>query len=200
MSCVIHPSTELRYVNDVIGYGVFATDRIPQGTITWAGDDLDRAFSPEQFAAMAPPYQAIIERYGYTDNCGYHNLCWDIARYMNHSCEPTCVSLDYNLELAVRDIQPGEELTDDYGALNIDVAFECACGSARCRKRIVPEDLLAYADEWDAAAWPALQRITSVVQPLWWLVNQEDKDEIARVLAGEMSPTSCVKNYNAAAR
>jgi hypothetical protein len=37
---MIHPWTELRFINDSIGYGVFATQFIPKGTIVWALDDL----------------------------------------------------------------------------------------------------------------------------------------------------------------
>lgn len=33
-SIVIHPDTELRFVNPDIGYGVFATRFIPKGSIT----------------------------------------------------------------------------------------------------------------------------------------------------------------------
>ena len=33
---MIHPSTELRFINDEIGYGVVATRFIPKGTIVWA--------------------------------------------------------------------------------------------------------------------------------------------------------------------
>lgn len=32
---MIHPDTELRFINPEIGYGVFATQFIPRGTITW---------------------------------------------------------------------------------------------------------------------------------------------------------------------
>ena len=32
---MIHPDTELRFISPEIGFGVFATKLIPQGTITW---------------------------------------------------------------------------------------------------------------------------------------------------------------------
>ncbi|MHC5084588.1 MAG: SET domain-containing protein, partial [Planctomycetota bacterium] len=32
---MIHPDTELRKVNETIGYGVFATRHIPKGTILY---------------------------------------------------------------------------------------------------------------------------------------------------------------------
>ena len=38
---MIHPDTELQFINDKIGYGVVATKLIPKGSITWALDKLD---------------------------------------------------------------------------------------------------------------------------------------------------------------
>ena len=36
--------------------------------------------------------------------------------------------------VAIRDIQPGEELTVDYAFIdNEDYSFECQCGSVKCR-------------------------------------------------------------------
>ena len=89
---MIHPDTDLRYVNDVIGYGVFATRPIPRGTITWVRDNLDQAFSTDQILRMAEPYKQILAKYGYTDRHGATILCWDHARFMNHSCEASCLS------------------------------------------------------------------------------------------------------------
>lgn len=43
---MIHPKTELRYINDTVGYGVFATDRIPKGTIVYVKDSLEITVSP----------------------------------------------------------------------------------------------------------------------------------------------------------
>ncbi len=83
------------------------------------------------------------------DGRGDFVLCWDLARYINHSCEPSCRSAGYDFEIAVRNIHPGEQLTDDYGALNIEWTFQCSCESPRCRRAIHPDDLLTYADEWD---------------------------------------------------
>jgi hypothetical protein len=38
---LIHPDSELRFINPVMGYGLFATKTIPKGTVTWVGDPLD---------------------------------------------------------------------------------------------------------------------------------------------------------------
>ena len=51
---MIHPKTEIKFINNEVGYGVVATEFIPAGTITWVLDKLDREFSPKEFEAMHP--------------------------------------------------------------------------------------------------------------------------------------------------
>jgi SAM-dependent methyltransferase len=54
---------------------------------------------------------------------------------MNHACEPNAAGTEFGFEVALRDIQAGEELTNDYGSYCIsgEPPFACACGCARCR-------------------------------------------------------------------
>jgi uncharacterized protein len=117
---MIHPHTELQYIDAQIGYGVVATRLIPRGTITWVSDALDQVFPPEQKPALPALLQDQLDTYSFRDSDGNYILCWDHARFVNHSCRANCLSADFNCELAVRDILPGEELTDDYGTLNIE--------------------------------------------------------------------------------
>lgn len=58
--------------------------------------------------------------------------------YVNHSCDPNCSLYFENDELvmrAIRDIEPGQELTFDYGTIQFTepTSFECTCGSTLCR-------------------------------------------------------------------
>jgi len=186
---MLHPDTELRFVNPWIGYGVFASRAIPKGTLTWVRCDLDQTFAPEHVAGLSAYYRAIVDRYAFVDERGDHVLCWDHARFVNHGCEATCLSPGYGFEIAVRDIAAGEELTDDYGSLNIDVPFTCRCGSPACRREIRPDDLLAYGDRWDAIIAGAFFRISEVAQPLWELVRE--KEDVARALARVTPVASC---------
>jgi len=59
----------------------------------------------------------------------------------NHSCEPT---LGYGQQIevvAMRDIEPDEELAFDYAFSETNFEpFECTCGNAACRKTIKPTD------------------------------------------------------------
>jgi hypothetical protein len=51
---MIHPDTELRFINNIIGYGVVAKNFIPKGTITWVQDDLDKIYNPEDIQVINP--------------------------------------------------------------------------------------------------------------------------------------------------
>jgi len=189
---MIHPNTELRFINHEIGYGVVATRLIPRGTITWVSDEFDRIYSPGEVGRMSRLHREIMDKYSFVDPAGNLVLCWDLARYVNHSCRPTCLSAGYDFELAIRDIHPGEELTDDYGTLNLDADFMCRCGSGECRLVIMPSDPLKYADAWDAEVAEAFPLIRAVEQPLWQLVKE--KREVEMALAGATSIASCRLN------
>jgi hypothetical protein len=58
---MLHPHTELRFINEQIGYGVIATHFIPRGTVTWVRDDLDQTFSRAQVERM--PIASCRENY-----------------------------------------------------------------------------------------------------------------------------------------
>jgi hypothetical protein len=195
---MIHPNTELRFINPKIGYGVVATRLIPRGTITWVRDDFDQAFTTAQVERMPPPYREIMDKYSFVDPLGDHVLCWDLARYVNHSCRPNCLCAGYDFEVAVRDIHPGEELTEDYGTLNLDADFYCSCDIEGCRRVIKPDDPVHFAAIWDATVAEVFPRINMVEQPLWPLVKE--KKEIEQVLSGEAHLASGLLNFYRAER
>jgi hypothetical protein len=192
---VIHPDAELRFINPVIGYGVVAVRPIPKGSITWVRDALDRAFKPAEFKAMAPFYQEVLHKYCFRDGRGDYVLCWDLARYFNHSCEANCLSAGFDFEVAIRDIAVGEELTDDYGTLNPETLFPCSCGSPRCRKNVLPDDLPRFAETWDGLVRPAFKLLKTVEQPLWHLVPEREKAAVDRALADPTKIPSCISHY-----
>ena len=131
---MIHPHTELQFISEEVGHGVVATQFIPAGTITWVLDKLDREFTPEQFQKMNELYQHILDTYSFRNSQGNFVLCWDHGRFVNHSFKSNCLSTAYDFEIAIRDIQPGEQLTDDYGYLNISTPFKAANFSASITK------------------------------------------------------------------
>ena len=190
---MIHPDTELRFISRDIGYGVVATRLIPRGTITWARDAFDQVFSPWAVERLVSPYHEFLEKYSFVDRAGNSVLCWDLARYVNHSCHASCLSAGYDFEIAVRDIQPGEELTDDYGTLNLEEDFPCLCGFPDCRLIIRPDDPLNLADRWDRQVAEVFPRIAIVEQPLWPFV--EEKSEVKMALSGKAPVASCMANH-----
>lgn len=188
---MIHPSTEVRFISDDIGYGLVATEFIPKGTVTWALCDLDQLLDPAKVENMTDFMRHYVHKYAYRDGKGRHVLCWDNARFVNHHCEANCLPLGFDFEIAIRDIHQGEQLTDDYGGLNIEEEFHCRCGSLRCRGVVRPTDLLEHADEWDARVLDAMAHLSHVNQPLWPVVR--DQREIQKVLAG--GPAASCRNH-----
>ncbi|PIB37793.1 SET domain-containing protein [Maribacter sp. 4G9] len=191
---MIHPHTELRFISKEIGYGVVATQFIPAGTITWVLDKLDREFSPLDFQNMEPIYQDILDTYTYRNNNGNLVLCWDHGRYVNHSFNSNCLTTPYDFEMAIRDIQPGEQLTDDYGYLNITSPFRGINEGTR-RKTVYPDDLLKYHKVWDNKIKKVFHRIKKVNQPLEPVLPARTLNKIERILNGEEALASILSNY-----
>lgn len=191
---MIYPKTELKFINNEVGYGVVATEFIPAGTITWALDKLDREFSQEEFQNMEPIYQNILDTYTYRNRNGNFVLCWDNGRYVNHSFNSNCLTTAYDFEIAIRDIQVGEQLTDDYGYLNIGTPFR-AIDEGTKRKVVYPDDLVKYYKVWDKKLLKVFDRIPNLNQPLKELISDEVWNEIAAVSKGEKEMLSILTNY-----
>ena len=191
---MIHPKTELKFISSEIGYGVVATDFIPAGTITWALDDLDREFTPSKLKKMNPLYQKILDTYCYRNNKGNYVLCWDYGRYVNHSFKSNCISTAYDFEIAVRDIHPGEELTDDYGYLNVSEPFKGIDEGTR-RKTVYPDDLLNHHQTWDKQLIKNFPKIITVEQPLKSLITPKLWNEIIAIAEGRKEMKSIKENH-----
>ena len=191
---MIHPHTELKFISEEIGFGVVATKFIPAGTITWALDKLDREFTPTEFANMEPIYQNILDFYTYRNNHGNYVLCWDLGRYVNHSFNSNCMSTAYDFELAIRDIYPGEQLTDDYGYLNVGEPFE-GIDEGTARKIVYPDDLLHFHAQWDNLLLDVFHKINQMEQPLLSLLSAEVLHEIAQINDGKKQMESILKNH-----
>lgn len=127
------------------GFGVFATRRIRAGRIliAYLGQVLtsaevrarymdDDADDPHTFLFQLGDGRSVDAGVGGND-----------ARFINHSCDPNCepeLSDGVIWIRAIRNIQPGVELTYDY-SLQIEKRasrsrrsrYACHCGTARCR-------------------------------------------------------------------
>ncbi|MHA7130833.1 SET domain-containing protein [Algoriphagus namhaensis] len=191
---MIHPKTELKYISTEVGYGVVATEFIPAGTITWVLDKLDREFSPADFQSMEPIYQNILDTYTFRNNKGNLVLCWDNGRYVNHSFNSNCLTTAYDFEIAIRDIHPGEQLTDDYGYLNISQPFRGIDEKTK-RKVVYPDDLVRYYKVWDKKIGKVIHKIKAVEQPLRGLISEELWQKVNRVIEGTEQMDSILTNY-----
>ena len=192
---MIHPDTELRFINEKIGYGVVALKPIPQGTITWALDKLDRIFSPQQVEEMDELYQKVLDKYTYRNAQGNYILCWDNARFVNHSSHANCLTTAYEFEIAIRDIAAGEELTDDYGYLNLEEPFEVVPEPGSSRNVIYPDDLLRYYPEWDEKLLKTFPKILQVDQPLFNLLDGALQKKVNNIAGGKAKMDSILNCY-----
>jgi SET domain-containing protein len=181
---MIHPDTELRFIDDVIGYGVVAKKFIPKGTITWVQDDLDAIYTEDDIKKINPLMQDYLETYCFMNSKGEKVLCWDNAKFVNHSFNSSCMSTAYDFEIAIRDIHPGEQLTDDYGYLNVSEPFE-AVDEGTERKVVYPDDILNYYKTWDQSILDNLENVIKVAQPLLKFVPKDTWNEFSRVIEGK---------------
>lgn len=191
---MIYPKTELKFISEAVGYGVIATEFIPAGTITWALDKLDRTFTPDDFEAFEPIYQDILETYTFRNNKGNLVLCWDNGRFVNHSFNSNCLTTAYDFEIAIRDIQPGEQLTDDYDYLNISMPFRGIDEGTR-RKIVYPDDLVKYHKSWDKKLLKAFPKITKIPQVLKELIPDDIWQKVVAISEGKMEMDSILVNY-----
>ncbi len=180
---MIHPDTKLEWISEEIGFGLVATKLIPKGTITWVQDELDQVFEPDAPLYLKEAEKEMLEKYSFRNNEGEHILCWDFAKFVNHSFKSNCLSTAYNFEIAIRDIQPGEELTDDYGYLNLIEAFKPKDEGTE-RKIVNPDDTLKCYAEWDKAIAETFPQILNLDQPLMNLLSEETLNEIEGIVAG----------------
>ena len=169
---MLHPDTEVTFIDQEIGYGVVAKKKIPKGTITWIQDPLDRVFTSDEVDRLDDIYKAVLDTYTFRNKDGHFVLCWDNGRFINHSFKSNCLSTAYDFEIAIRDIEEGEELTDDYGYLNISTKFKARDEGTR-RKYVYPDDVKKYYKTWDKKLDEAIKDTVKVQQPLGRLVGEK---------------------------
>jgi hypothetical protein len=184
---MIHPKTEIKFINDMVGYGVFASELIPEGTITYVKDSLEIIITQDSFAKYEPEMQAVIEKYSYMDQNGERIVSWDFAKYVNHCCNCNTMSTGYGFEMAIRDIHPGEQITDEYGIFNLDEDFPLLCDEKGCRKRVTPEDFDTFYGVWDERIKKAMDKFSKVPQPLLPLVDGITRSELDNFLTDPSS-------------
>ncbi|MER2154194.1 MAG: SET domain-containing protein [Solibacillus sp.] len=192
---MMHPDTEIQFVSEQVGVGVFATKLIPKGTIVWIKDELDLRLTEEFIESLGELQKADVYKYAYLESDGIYVLHWDHAKYMNHSFNPNCVDTAYNFQMAVRDIQPGEQLTCDYGTLGDDEEFECIPEEGTSRTKVTANDYLTYYEEWDEMARETFKYFNAVEQPLKYLIDKQYVNKVNAVANGEALMDSILKLF-----
>jgi SET domain-containing protein len=110
----------------ISGKGLFATALIKKGetVISWN----PKVITKEEASKLPEDEQ---RHYLYPEG---DNMLWmqPPERYMNHSCDPNTHTVGRG-DVALSDIQPGEEITSDYLDLETE-DFACSCGAKNCRR------------------------------------------------------------------
>ena len=121
------------------GWGVFVRKPIRAGEIVgaWGGE----IRTAEELSRLPND----IKRHSVQVEEGYYQIAlppYEPAEYINHSCDPTVGMAGQITLVALRDLEPGEEICLDYAMCDGSpyAEFDCACGSSLCRGRVTGED------------------------------------------------------------
>lgn len=131
--------------SEIHGSGGFAKTSIPAGTliIEYLGERIPKAESLRRCE--------LNNRYIFTltdDEDLDGDVPWNPARLINHSCNPNAEAELHDERIwivALRDIEPGEEVTFNYGYDLEDYRdHPCRCGSPECVGYIVAEEFFPH--------------------------------------------------------
>jgi SET domain-containing protein len=131
-----NPSLEVRR-SPIEGRGCFATGRFRRGrkVAELIGQRIGRAEAERRICGRRRIRICDVDERTAIDA----NVSGDATAYINHSCRPnlfTRVVCGHVLFFALRDIEPGEELTIDYESSPHSDSTRCRCGASGCRGTI----------------------------------------------------------------
>ena len=111
---MFHVKTHLAE-SELQGIGLFSGEQIKKGTSIYShNSELDINLSKEKFESLDSSDKKFIMHYGYFNiKTDKWHLSWDNIRFCNHSYKPNMQETG-NKICAIRDIQKGEELTQNY--------------------------------------------------------------------------------------
>lgn len=135
--------------SEIEGTGCFARQRIPAGTriIEYLGQRIPPSVVEERSMVEIDDVGEIIkESHVYMFYVDWRTTIdgavnGNDARFINHSCSPNCKSTIEDRRVfidALRDIDPGEELTFDYkldvnASTEVKKRYACRCQAPNCR-------------------------------------------------------------------
>ena len=147
-----HPELfEVRRSN-IQGKGVFAREFIPKGTkLTWYKGEIITKAETERRGNANHSEEGDVYIFTLDDKFDIDaTRLGNDARFFNHSCGPNCEATiyedddPYDIQIwieSIQDIQPGEELTYNYGYETDDYTqHPCICGKPGCKGFIGKKD------------------------------------------------------------
>ncbi len=142
MATKLNPKIEVRD-SPIEGKGLFAIGAFKKGEEVWVPQDRSSTKSKVMNDGEFKKFMEKCKREGkqwdavYLGN-GLHraaiaNRNNNPSNYGNHSCDPNTAPID-GKRIATRDIEPGKEITIDYGFFSPkDWEMKCNCNSPNCR-------------------------------------------------------------------
>jgi SET domain-containing protein len=113
------------------GLGLFAKLPIQKGAVVWKFvPRIDALLTKEEVNALPTITRELCLRYAYyVPVTGKYVLCGDDARFVNHSDTPNTAGAypegdPYGIDIAIRDIDAGEEITCDYRSFDPEVSYK----------------------------------------------------------------------------
>ncbi len=133
------PSRPFRVGRSSAGLGLFAVTPIAKAAaiVTYRGRRIPTAAAHERERRTGAKYMFEINRRWTIDGASRKNL----ARYINHACRPNAEAVlrqGQMVFIALRRIEPGEEITLDYGRDYFDLFIKpsgCRCAACAAKAR-----------------------------------------------------------------
>lgn len=117
--------TEVRK-SKIDGKGVFALRDFNPGDVVIAWD-ISNILTDEQYARLPEDQRRYVVWFK-----GQRLYMMEPARYVNHSCDANTRPMN-GYDIAVKEIDPGEEITSDYrSTMKKGERMECKCGALAC--------------------------------------------------------------------
>jgi uncharacterized protein len=119
------------------GQGAFAAERIP-GRLK-IGEIRGQSLSVDDARIRATRHERIMIVEVSARRAIDFSRSGDPLRYTNHSCAPNarlCIRQRRVEFYALRDIEPGEEITVNYGETHHEGRLACRCGAPGCVGRL----------------------------------------------------------------
>lgn len=129
----------MKLCSDRGGHAVFAAETIEKGEliVVWSGKLVDGA-TLDTLPSNVRRYSLQVEE----DNFLVSLTDCEPADYVNHSCDANAGLSGQIGLVAMRRIEPGEEVTYDYAMSDGSSydEFRCLCGAHNCRGRVSGDD------------------------------------------------------------